>query len=122
VVDDLDVHLDADFRQLGLDRLVDHPVRRHLGRHDAEREAIRQTRLGEQVRFIQYDTPALKTGTYTIKVSDLSPEHSFHLSGPGVNKKTGVAFKGNVTWTVMLKFPPVAVPVPSGAVLQAPSL
>ena len=49
VVDDLDVHLDADPGQLGLHRLVDDAVGRHLGGDDAEREAIRQTRLGQQL-------------------------------------------------------------------------
>ena len=45
----------------------------------------------------------LKAGTYKINVSDKSKVYNFHLLGPGVNKKTGVTFKGKVTWTVKLK-------------------
>ena len=40
-------------------------------------------------------------GTYSIDVSDLSAEHSFHLTGPGgVDMATDIAAIGNVTWTV----------------------
>jgi plastocyanin len=45
----------------------------------------------------------LKAGTYTIKVADKSSIHNFHLTGPGVNKKTSVGATGNQTWTVKLK-------------------
>lgn len=45
----------------------------------------------------------LKAGKYTIKVEDKSSIHNFHLSGPGVNKKTSVTGTGNQTWTVTLK-------------------
>jgi len=44
-----------------------------------------------------------QTGTYTITVYDKSNIHNFHLVGPGVNKKTGVGFKGTATWTLTLK-------------------
>jgi plastocyanin len=45
----------------------------------------------------------LKAGKYTIVVKDLSSIHNFHLTGPGVNKKTGVGPKGTFTWKVTLK-------------------
>ncbi len=45
----------------------------------------------------------LKAGKYKIVVRDLSALHNFHLTGPGVNKKTGVTAKGTFTWTVTLK-------------------
>jgi plastocyanin len=45
----------------------------------------------------------LKAGKYKIAVADKSNLHNFHLSGPGINKKTGVGFTGNTTWTVTLK-------------------
>jgi hypothetical protein len=45
----------------------------------------------------------LKAGRYKIVVNDLSNIHNFHLTGPGVNKKTGVGPKGTFTWTVTLK-------------------
>lgn len=46
------------------------------------------------------DVPA---GTYTIEVRDLSVNHNFHLSGPGVNQRTDVETTGTVTWTVTLQ-------------------
>lgn len=45
----------------------------------------------------------LKAGTYSIKVNDNSSTHNFHLRGPGVDKKTGLAAKTSTTWTVQLK-------------------
>jgi plastocyanin len=45
----------------------------------------------------------LKAGTYTITVADKSNIHNFHLTGPGVNKKTGVGSTGTTKWTVTLK-------------------
>lgn len=41
-------------------------------------------------------------GTYEIAVNDLSAEHNFHLTGPGVAESTGVETTGAVTWTVTL--------------------
>jgi hypothetical protein len=47
-----------------------------------------------------YGTPvtALPAGVYDISVTDNSEFHNFHLSGPGVNLSTTVAFKGSVDW------------------------
>jgi plastocyanin len=45
----------------------------------------------------------VKAGSYKIAVSDLSKADNFHLSGPGVNKKTGVKFTGGASWTVRLR-------------------
>ena len=45
----------------------------------------------------------LKPGKYLIVVSDKSNIHNFHLTGPGVNKTTGVSFTGTVRWTVTLR-------------------
>lgn len=42
----------------------------------------------------------LKAGKYSITVNDLSSNHNFHLTGPGVNKKTSVGGTGRVTWTL----------------------
>jgi plastocyanin len=44
----------------------------------------------------------LKAGTYTLKVADKSSIHDFHLTGPGVNKKTSVGGTGTTTWTLKL--------------------
>jgi plastocyanin len=40
----------------------------------------------------------LKAGTYKLTVKDSSKTDNFHLLGPGVNKKTGVKFRGTVSW------------------------
>ncbi len=45
----------------------------------------------------------LKAGTYSITIHDKSNIHNFHLTGPGVDKKTGVGFVGSTTWKVTLK-------------------
>lgn len=45
----------------------------------------------------------LKAGKYTIAVSDLSSSHDFHLSGPGVSKKTSIGGTGKATWVVTLQ-------------------
>ena len=45
----------------------------------------------------------LKAGSYVFKISDKSNIHNFHLTGPGVNKKTSVSGTGSSTWTLTLK-------------------
>jgi hypothetical protein len=45
----------------------------------------------------------LVKGEYLITVHDLSKTDNLHLKGPGVDRKTGVAFRGTVKWTVALK-------------------
>jgi plastocyanin len=45
----------------------------------------------------------LSAGTYTVKVQDKSNIHNFHLTGPGVNKKTSVVAVATFTWIVTLK-------------------
>lgn len=47
-------------------------------------------------------TRTAPAGKARITVRDLSAKDNFHLTGPGVNKKTGIAFKGSVKWTVTL--------------------
>jgi plastocyanin len=42
-------------------------------------------------------------GPAIVTVNDRSKTDNFHLSGPGVNKKTGVKTRGKVTWTVTLQ-------------------
>ncbi len=49
------------------------------------------------------DLKTIKAGTYKIRVEDKATIHNFHLFGPGLNKKTGVLFKGQTTWTIKLK-------------------
>jgi len=45
----------------------------------------------------------LTHGTYVFKIADKSAIHNFHLTGPGVNKKTGVGTQGTSTWKLTLK-------------------
>jgi plastocyanin len=45
----------------------------------------------------------LKAGRYRIVVRDRSSRHNFHLRGLGLNKRTSVAFRGTVTWTVTFR-------------------
>ena len=56
-----------------------------------------------EVKKAGKDLKTIKAGTYRIKVEDKAAIHNFHLFGPGLNKKTGVPFKGDVTWTIKLK-------------------
>jgi hypothetical protein len=42
----------------------------------------------------------LDPGTYTLLVHDLSAEHDFHLSGPGVDVATDVVFTGDETFAI----------------------
>ena len=46
---------------------------------------------------------SLRAGTYRLTVRDATRADNFHLLGRSVNKKTGVKFKGSVTWTVTFK-------------------
>lgn len=48
-------------------------------------------------------TSGLSAGKAKLTISDASAADGFRLSGPGVTRSTGVAFKGKVTWTVTLK-------------------
>ena len=49
------------------------------------------------------DLKTIKAGTYKIKVEDKASIHNFHLMGPGLNRKTGISFMGDTTWTIKLK-------------------
>jgi hypothetical protein len=44
----------------------------------------------------------LDPGQYLISVDDQSSLHNFHLTGPGVDMSTDIAWSGPVTWDVML--------------------
>jgi hypothetical protein len=46
---------------------------------------------------------SLTARKYKVTVSDTSKTQNFHLTGPGVNKKTGVAARATATWTLNLK-------------------
>jgi plastocyanin len=42
----------------------------------------------------------INAGTHTIKVNDKASVHNFHLLGQGINRKTGVRFVGQRTWSI----------------------
>jgi hypothetical protein len=44
----------------------------------------------------------LPAGAYAISVRDLTSADNLHLKGPGLDRKTGVQFKGIAKWTVTL--------------------
>jgi copper binding plastocyanin/azurin family protein len=45
----------------------------------------------------------LAVGTYTLNVDDEADIHDFHLTGPGVDVSTDVAFTGKKSFTITLK-------------------
>lgn len=45
----------------------------------------------------------LKAGRYRIVVRDRSARQNFHLLGPGVNRKTGLGFRGTARWTLTFR-------------------
>jgi plastocyanin len=52
---------------------------------------------------ISMSKKSVKAGTYAITIHDLASIHDFHLTGPGVDKKTSVSGKGTTKWNVKLK-------------------
>ncbi|MDX6410990.1 MAG: hypothetical protein QOE91_506 [Gaiellaceae bacterium] len=52
---------------------------------------------------ITMNKKTVKAGTYVITIHDLASIHDFHLTGPGVDKKTSVPGTGTTKWTVKLK-------------------
>ena len=52
---------------------------------------------------ITMNKTTVKAGTYAIVIHDKSNIHNFHLTGPGVNKRTSVPAVATTTWKVTLK-------------------
>jgi plastocyanin len=52
---------------------------------------------------ITMNKKTVKAGMYVITIHDRSSIHDFHLTGPGVDKKTSVTGTGTTKWTVKLK-------------------
>jgi plastocyanin len=69
----------------------------------ATRNANRLTGTDGPCFTITMSKKTVKAGTYKIVIRDRSSIHNFHLSRPGVNKKTSVVAVGTTTWTVKLK-------------------
>jgi hypothetical protein len=54
-------------------------------------------------KIVSLRATSVTSGPYRLTVSDASRTRNFHLVGPGVNRRTGKAFVGTVTWNVRLK-------------------
>ena len=46
---------------------------------------------------------SLEAGAYRVKVTDPASYHNFHLTGPGVDKRTSIFGTGKVTWDLVLR-------------------
>jgi hypothetical protein len=53
-------------------------------------------------RAVTLSTKSVAAGPFKLTVSDGSRTRNFHLVGAGVNRKTGKAFTGKVTWHIDL--------------------
>jgi Copper binding proteins, plastocyanin/azurin family len=51
---------------------------------------------------VRLSSSSVRSGRYRILVSDRSRLGNFHLAGKGVNKHTGMRFRGSATWRVRL--------------------
>lgn len=51
---------------------------------------------------VRLSSSAVRSGRYRVVVSDRSRAGNFHLAGHGVNKRTGMRFRGSTTWRVRL--------------------
>jgi hypothetical protein len=59
--------------------------------------------IGAGSKFSLRPAKGLTAGSFAFTISDRTAADGFRLSGPGVAKATGIAFKGTVTWRVSLK-------------------
>ena len=55
--------------------------------------------LKNRAKAVKFLAPA----KYTFVIADKSNIHNFHLTGPGVNRKTTVGGTGTTTWTMTLR-------------------
>lgn len=55
-----------------------------------------------QAGAVRLSAATVAAGRYRVVVADRSKAANFHLVGRGLNKRTGKAFKGSVTWRVRL--------------------
>jgi len=54
-------------------------------------------------RTISVRPRSVPAGSVTLTVNDRSRVDNFHLTGPDVNRKTGVPFRGRVSWKLTLQ-------------------
>lgn len=53
-------------------------------------------------RSVSLSAKTVTAGSYRLTVFDRSRTRNFHLVGPGVNRRTGKAFTGRMTWKLQL--------------------
>ena len=61
---------------------------------------------GRRISLLDSDGTRLRqiaAGRAVVTVRDRTRSDNFHLRGPGVNKTTGIGFRGRARWTVTLK-------------------
>jgi hypothetical protein len=51
---------------------------------------------------VRLSSSSVRSGRYRVVVSDRSRAGNFHLAGRGVNKRTGMRFRGSTAWLVRL--------------------
>jgi plastocyanin len=72
------------------------PVKKLVGQVGPTRVIAVKTTSGARVK-------RLVAGKYRLTVKDLTRTDNFHLTAPGINKKTGVKFRGTVAWTLTFR-------------------
>jgi plastocyanin len=72
------------------------PVKKLVAQVGPRRTITVKTASGARVR-------RLAAGTYKLTVKDLTKADNFHLIAAGINRKTGVRFRGTSTWTVRFR-------------------
>jgi hypothetical protein len=66
------------------------------GKVTAKTISLKMASTGAKVRSVV-------EGTYKVAVTDQAKTQNFHLTGPGLNRKTGIKARTKATWTVALK-------------------
>jgi hypothetical protein len=59
--------------------------------------------IGPGAKIALRPATGLAAGSFAITVSDRSATDGFRLAGPGIERATGLRFKGTVTWRVSLE-------------------
>jgi hypothetical protein len=72
------------------------PIKKLVAQVGPKRSITVKTSSGARVR-------STAAGKYRLTVKDLTRTDNFHLTGRGVNKKTGVKSKGTSIWSVTLR-------------------
>jgi len=72
------------------------PVKKLVAQVGPKRTISLKTASGARVK-------SLTAGKYKLTVKDLTKADNFHLIAAGVNRQTGVAFRGTATWTVTFR-------------------